>query len=66
MIFHIDMAPLCGLDCMQARGAQIFAAFRWLEFAVYSRRGLPCEFVLADGIEAHCAARSLVPPRSWS
>ena len=65
-MFRVDFQPYMSLASAQARGAEIFAAFRWLEFAVYSSRGLPAEFILADGLSAHNAARALVPARSYS
>ena len=62
-MFKLDFSPYMSLATRQAHGAEIFSAFRLLEFAVYSSRGLPSDFILADGISAHNAARALVPAR---
>jgi len=49
----------------QARGAQVFAAFRMLELGAHASRGVPveqCQNILSDAWEAHAAAISLAPP----
>ena len=65
-MFRIDFSPYMSLASRQAHGAQIFAAFRLLEFVVYSGQGQPCEFILADAVSAHETARELLPPRVLS
>lgn len=62
-MFRIDFDPLMGRARLLARNSEIFAAFRWLEFAIYSERGLPTGFLLSDGVEAYYEARLLVPAR---
>lgn len=65
-MFKIDFAPYMSLESRQARGAEIFSAFRLLEFAVYSSHGQPCEFLLVDGVSAYNSARAIVPPKALS
>lgn len=65
-MFRVNFAPYMSLASFQARGAEMFAAFRWLEFAIYSKQGHPTEFILEDGVSAHNAARALVPAKVFS
>jgi len=58
-----DSCP-CLMHC-QARGAEVFAAFRMLELGAHASRGVPveqCQNILSDAWEAHAAAISLAPP----
>jgi hypothetical protein len=62
-MFRCDFTAYMSRESYLARGSEIYAAFRWLEFSVYSERGLPTGFLLSDGVEAYYEARKLVPAR---
>jgi hypothetical protein len=62
-MFRICFDPIMSRASFLARGSEIYAAFRWLEFSVYSAQGLPTGFLLSDGVEAYYEARKLVPAR---
>lgn len=62
-MFRVDSLRYMSAAGVLARNSEIFAAWRWLEFSVYSERGLPTGFLLSDGIEAYYEARKLVPAR---
>lgn len=65
-MFRIDFTAYMSRASFLARGSEIYAAFRWLEFAVYSARGQTAHFLLADGVESYCEARKLSPARICS
>lgn len=62
-MFRINFSAYMSRATLLARGSELYAAFRWLEFAVYSERGLPTGFLLSEGAEAYYEARKLSPAR---
>lgn len=65
-MFRVDFVAYMGRARLLARGSEIYAAFRWLEFSVYSAQGQTAYFILSDGVEAYYEARKLAPARVFS